>query len=394
MKKIAILGAGIYQVPLIKKAKEMGLYTIVFSIKGNYPGFQYADKVYYVNTTDEDEIIKIAKQEGIDGICTTGTDVCVPTIGKVCDTLGLSGVSYDAAICAANKSDMKAKFIEQGVRTAKFKTVKNLEQVKEAIADMQLPIMVKAVDSSGSRGITKVKEATDENLSKAIESVNQVSKLDYFVVEECIEGVEFGAQALVYNGEVKFIMPHGDYVHMGDTGVPVGHYVPYNISDEILEESKKQVELSAKALGIDNCAINADFILRGEEVFVLEIGARAGATCLPEMVSIYYGVDFYKILLQVALGEEIESFTTDKLTPNVCKLLMADKTGEIENIQLPQVSSKNVIDVSCDYKVGDKVNKFKIGPDRIGQVIVKGDTIEAAVKEMDDLIEKIHIDVK
>ena len=73
---------------------------------------------------------------------------------------------------------------------------------------------------------------------------------------------------------------------------------------------------------------------------------------------------------------------------------MADKTGEIENIQLPQVSSENVIDISCDYKVGDKVNKFKIGPDRIGQVIVKGDTIEAAVKEMDDLIEKIHIDVK
>ena len=29
MKKILILGAGIYQVPLIKKAKEMGLYTIV-----------------------------------------------------------------------------------------------------------------------------------------------------------------------------------------------------------------------------------------------------------------------------------------------------------------------------------------------------------------------------
>ena len=47
MKKIMILGAGIYQVPLIKTAKRMGLYTIVVSIPGNYPGFALADKVYY-----------------------------------------------------------------------------------------------------------------------------------------------------------------------------------------------------------------------------------------------------------------------------------------------------------------------------------------------------------
>ena len=59
MKKILILGAGIYQVPLIKKAKEMGLYTIVASIPGNYPGFSYADKVVYENTTSADAILKI-----------------------------------------------------------------------------------------------------------------------------------------------------------------------------------------------------------------------------------------------------------------------------------------------------------------------------------------------
>ena len=37
MKKIMILGAGIYQVPLILKAKEMGLYTLVVSYPGPYP---------------------------------------------------------------------------------------------------------------------------------------------------------------------------------------------------------------------------------------------------------------------------------------------------------------------------------------------------------------------
>ena len=58
-----ILGAGIYQVPLIETAKKMGLYTIVVSIPGNYPGFALADKVYYENTVDEDKVLEIAKNE-------------------------------------------------------------------------------------------------------------------------------------------------------------------------------------------------------------------------------------------------------------------------------------------------------------------------------------------
>ena len=123
MKKIMILGAGIYQVPLIKTAKRLGLYTIVVSIPGNYPGFALADKVYYENTVDDEKILEIAKEEQIDGIITTGTDVCVITIGKVCDAMGLSGLSYEAAQIAVDKMLMKTKYEEYGVRTARFRKV-------------------------------------------------------------------------------------------------------------------------------------------------------------------------------------------------------------------------------------------------------------------------------
>ena len=70
MKKLMILGAGVYQVPLIKRAKEKGLYTIVVSIPGDYPGFKLADKIYYENTTDCEKILEIAQKENIDGIAT------------------------------------------------------------------------------------------------------------------------------------------------------------------------------------------------------------------------------------------------------------------------------------------------------------------------------------
>ena len=74
MKKILILGASVYQVPLILAAKRMGLYTIVASIPGEYPGFALADKVYDINTVDKEAILQVALDEKIDGICTTGTD--------------------------------------------------------------------------------------------------------------------------------------------------------------------------------------------------------------------------------------------------------------------------------------------------------------------------------
>ena len=112
MKKIMILGAGIYQVPLINAARKMGIYTIVSSIPGNYPGFELADKVYYENTVDKEKILEICIKEKVDGIVTSGTDVCIQTVGYVCDQMGLKGLSYEAACIANDKMLMKTKYEE------------------------------------------------------------------------------------------------------------------------------------------------------------------------------------------------------------------------------------------------------------------------------------------
>ena len=58
--KIMIVGAGVYQVPLIQRAKERGLETIVVSPDGNYPGLAIADKVYYP------VLMEIIREHGLD----------------------------------------------------------------------------------------------------------------------------------------------------------------------------------------------------------------------------------------------------------------------------------------------------------------------------------------
>ena len=161
MDKIMILGASVYQVPLIRTAKRMGLYTIVASIPGNYPGFSDADKVCYINTTDKEAILKVCREEGVSGICTSGTDVAVATIGYVNEQLGLAGVSEAAANNACDKYAMKEAFRKGGVSASEFIRVMSLEEAYEAAEEIGYPVVVKCVDSSGSRGINVVKTPSD-----------------------------------------------------------------------------------------------------------------------------------------------------------------------------------------------------------------------------------------
>ena len=391
MKKLMIMGAGIYQVPLIKKAKEMGIYTIVVSIPGNYPGFALADKVIYENTVDYERILEVAKEEKIDGIVTAGTDVAVITIGKVCDELGLAGISFEAAKIASNKILMKRKYEEYGVRTARFREIGFDEDLKEKIQGLNFPMIVKAVDSSGSRGITRVNAETE--FEAAVEAVKSVTRTDHFIVEEFIEGKEFGAQAFVQNGKLKFALPHGDYVFQGDTGVPIGHFAPYELSEEVINDAEEQLEKAIQAMGLNNCAINADFILKDDKTYVLELGGRSGATCLAELVSIYYGYDYYEKLIRAALGEDLE-FPQDHAMPNASMLLRSDRDGVIRSIVNHNVEDPDICEIQFDYKVGDAVKKFHVGPHRIGHVITKGETLEKAVEKLHEAMDKIEIVVE
>ena len=385
------MGAGIYQVPLIKRAKAMGIHTIAVSIPGNYPGFAVADEICHINTVDYEAVLKVAREKQIDGIVTAGTDVAVITIGKVCDELGLTGLSFEAAKIASDKMLMKECYEANGVRTARFRKVHFEDDLEEAIKDLEYPLIFKAVDSSGSRGITRVNKK--EDIEAAVAAVKAVTRKKYYIVEEFIIGEEFGAQAFVYGGKLQFVLPHGDYVFMGDTGVPVGHFAPYHLSDEVLQDVYEQTEKAIRAMKLDNCAINADFIMKDGKTYVLEIGGRSGATCLAELVSIYYGYDYYEKIIQAALGEAPE-FPQDQAVPNASKLLMSDRDGVIRSIANHNPQNDNIYEIMFDYRVGEAVKKFKVGPHRIGHVVTKGNTLEEATAALEEALKNIEIRVE
>ena len=194
-----ILGAGIYQVPLIRTARRMGLYTIVVSIPGDYPGFALADKIYELNTRDKEAILAAAEKEQIDGICTSGTDVAVSTIGYICEKMHLSGIPYEAAEILTDKAKMKDAFRQGGVSAADGMRVRSAEEAQKAAEQLGYPVVVKRVDSSGSRGITVVEHSGQ--IEEAYENARNGSARDYVLVEKFRSATHFRMDAAGHCGK-------------------------------------------------------------------------------------------------------------------------------------------------------------------------------------------------
>lgn len=389
MKKIMILGAGIYQVPLILEAKKKGYYTIVVSYRGHYPGFALADKCYYLNTTDAESVLAAAREEQIDGICTTGTDVAMYTVGYVCRELHLQGIPCEASVIVTDKCRMKEAFARGGVSSSRFYKTYSLSEAQQVFARMQSEgaeaAMVKAVDSSGSRGITKVTDV--EELERAYFEAQKVTRQPYILLEEFVEGHEIGVDGFISNGEITLMLPHEKFVlRTGGTTIPAGHGFPLSCDQKLFDEICRQMELAVRATGLNNCAFNADVLVAGERAWILEIGGRAGATGIPELVSIYSGFSFYEKILENAMGE-MPDFTLKAHTPCMSRLLFSPIGGMVTAIDEAGLEAlrKKGIEVSVDYQVGEEVPGVQNGSDRIGQFVMRtdcADELEAVCREV------------
>jgi len=399
VKKILILGAGVYQVPLIKAAKELGLYVIIVSIPGNYPGFSYADKIYYINTTDYINVLDVAKKEEIDAVATTGTDVAVLTLGYVCQQMNLPGLSFEAAKKATDKALMKQAFLEGGVNTSPFMVVSTMTEALSCASEIGYPVMLKIVDKSGSRGITKV--SSQSQLRDAYDYALKYTDSDHMIVEGYVDGKEIGIDAFVQDGKVKLILPHEKLVYFSKrTGIPKGHICPMEISETVHRNIIDQTNRVIKALSLDNCAVNIDaFIKNDGTISIIEATGRCGATGIPEVISAYSGVDYYKAILRNSLGEIVD-FPEDGINGAAASyLLHSEREGILESIQYEydgreyrdvDIHIEGKADIHLDDKPGNHILEFTNGTERIGQAIFH----EKSLEELKNTILKFDKSIK
>lgn len=394
-KRLMILGASYSQIPLMEAAKRLGVTAIAASIPGDYQGFKYADEIVYVDITDPEAVLAAAKEANIDGVATCCMDVGIRALGYVCEHLGLPGLSAAAAEASCNKYLEKEAYMRHGVSTARFYKVQNKEELEAALEKLNYPVMVKAVDLMGSRGIFRSdnKEEALHNFEKSMEATSQ----DFCIVEEFIEGTMFGVEAMMANGKLAYVLPLGNDLRQGNPPFPVGHHVPWEKEATLYDQVKEQVEKVAAALGYDNCPMDLDCMLKDDKIYIIEATGRAGATCITDTVSIYYGIDYFEAIVKVALGMDVtDMFQREDIPrmPSVTRLLSAEEKGTVEAIHIPEILPQGVVDLSFNIGKGSPVQPMENGRDRIGQLIIKDKSLDECYRKLEEVLSQIHLEMQ
>jgi len=391
-KRVMILAAGQLQIPAIRCALDMGLEVITLDQNPEALGGKLAHHALPVNFMDKDAALKAAEKYAIDGVLTVSSDLPVPTVGYLCDQLGLTGISEAVGEICANKLMMRRAFMEAKAPCPLFVEAADLDEALENAAGLTFPVMVKPPDSSGSRGVRKAETPAD--IPDAFQEAMRVSRCGKVILEEFMSGLEFGAQAVVVDEDVQLIMPHNDTISSPPYYVPVGHSFPFGCDAAQRAAIERAVIKGVHALGITNSGVNLDFILTDEGPKLIEIGARLGGTCLPELVLAHTGVDINKAVIQIAIGEKPD-LTVKTNQPVAALLVTSPQTGIVKsiNIQKCERETPGLLDLSIDVKEEDKVNAFTSGPDRIGQVIVEGENWEAAEQKAEEIVSEIRIEM-
>ncbi len=392
-KKLMVLGASYSQIPLMQAARRLGYRVIAVSIPGPYLGFPYADEIVYADITKPEEVLKAAREKKIDGITTCCMDLGILAMGYVNEKMGLAGPGIFAAKAAMDKAVEKEAYRKAGVSTAEYYLIHSKEELWNALHKMRYPVIVKAVDQMGSRGIRRAD--TEKEAEDAYEYAMAATSRDYCIVEEFLQGTMFGVEAMMACGKLAYVLPLGNDLREGNPPFPIGHYVPWDKGEQIRKQIEELVYSAAGALRFDNCAMDLDCMYADGQVYVIEATARAGATCITDTVGIYYGIDYYEAIVKAAMGidtADMFRLPSGKGTPNVSRLLFADRRGTVKKIISPEKLPENVTDLSFNISAGSKVQPVTNGRDRIGQLIVKGESLEECRKLQKEMLGAIRLE--
>lgn len=307
-KKLAIIGASYLQLPLVKKAKEMGVESICFAWEEGAVCKNVCDRFYPVSTVDKEEILRICRKIEIDGITTIASDVAVLTVNYVAEQMGLIGNPDKYSQTATNKYLMRQCFMENGVPSPKFCLTDGT--IPEIANTFRYPVIVKPTDRSGSRGVEKVEKP--EDLQEAITRACKESFQKKAVIEEFVEGREISVESISFEGKHYRLQITDKVTTEAPFFVELEHHQPSTLPDEIKERVKAIVLNALDALHIRHGASHAELkITEDGDIRVIEIGARMGGDFIgSDLVKLSTGYDFLKGVIDVALGQ----FEEPKLT--------------------------------------------------------------------------------
>lgn len=395
MKKLLVLAAGLLQIPVIKKAREMGVYVIAADDDPDALGMALADKAIVPGgLMNEEKLVAIAKEEQIDGVIHPCSEVAMNVMGRINDELHLSGISKEMAIRATNKHLMREAFEKHGAPSPKSLLTKDEEDAWLIFREkFTTNAILKPTRNSGSRGIAKVEKGISKELfielyRRALDESRDHSVL----IEQFIEGPEFSVEVIVWQGEPHVLAVTDKKTTEAPYFVELGHNQPSIFPEEIQQKLKDGAIAGIKALGLSNCAAHCELKVQDGEVYLMEIGARMGGDFIStELTHLSTGIDMVAAAISVVLGMEPNLQPIEE-KHGVCIRYFSPKPGKLIAIEGEEaLKNAHVYDAEIYHQVGDMIPEVKSSLDRSGHVIVTDIDAPSAIKRAESIISNVKL---
>lgn len=389
MKKLLVIGAGFLQDFVIKKSVEMGYETLAVDADPNAIGFDHTHKHAVINIVDEKKCLEYARSEKIDGVLTAATDYGVLTASYVAEHLGLPGLNYETAKLIKNKYEVRKKLYEHRVDdTEQAYEINSDTDISELSKKLKYPVMVKPCDGSGSRGASRVDKA--DKLSVACKYAMDGSITHRAEIESFITGKEYGAESLVFYGEIHVLAIMKKWMTDPPYYAELGHAFPSGLPYEVEQKAKKCVYDAIKALGINFGSVNMDMLITNEgKVHIIDVGARMGGNMIgPCIIPYGTGVDYMAAMIQNAVGDPVN--LNAKEHNAVATRLLVFKEGVVKNLpDFTKIEQEYGVEIYHHLSEGLKVNEYHTNLDGCGYIVAKSSSVADASKKAETVLKLV-----
>lgn len=399
MKKILLLGGNHFQTPCIKKAKEMGCYTITCDYLPNNPGHKFADEYHNISTTDYEAVLALAQKLNIDGIVSYASDVSACTAAYVAEKMGLPGQPYESVNILTHKDLFREFLTNNDFNVPKAIGYTDIEKAKKEWHNLKKPVMIKPVDSSGSKGITKINDLSD--LEKAVEYALTFSRCKRFIIEEYLKkySYQIAGDGFSVDGKLVFRCFANEHfnLHGGNSFVPIGESWPYIMPSRIHEKLHAEIQRTLTLLNMRSGAYNFDArIDANENVYLMEIGPRNGGNLIPQVIKYATGVDMVEYTIKAALGDDCSDLKMQEPTGYwSCYMVHTQKAGVLKRVEFSDdFKNNNLVEFDMIAHVGEEVLPFDDAKGTLGTMILKYNSKEEMLEKMDNMTKYVHVIVE
>lgn len=396
-KKLLLLGAMQMHLPIIKRAKERGMYVITCDYLPENEGHKLADEAYYDSTTDFDAVLSLAKKCNVDGIMTFNSDPAALTAAYVADKLDLPGSGLAAVEIMSEKDKFRDFLFKNGFNIPKFGHYTDVNTLINELDQYQFPIMLKPVDSSGSKGVVKINSPSE--VMACFSNALTYSRCKRVIVEEFIssEGAQMHGDAFVRNGNLEFIYL-GD--HHFDSSinnlVPISTTFPSGHKEEDLMMVECEVRRFISKVGFKQGGINieARISAKDHKVYLIEVGPRNGGNFTPIVIQYASGFNFMDASLNASLGMPSVDQHPCKTGFYAYMILHAKRDGILEQVIIAPTLLSKILQRYDYLHIGETVRSFKGANAAIGVLLVKFDSMEQMTECVDNMDQYCEVVVK